>query len=143
MLKSAQVGVGVLIFKAEQLLLGKRIKNHGAYTWGPPGGHLEFGESFAACAQREVKEETGLSIETPVFVGVTNDIFLTEQKHYVSIFLKANCPLEQAPFNCEPEKVSAWEWFAWNALPEPLFLPLRHFVEENNSQFLRQLAVSV
>jgi 8-oxo-dGTP pyrophosphatase MutT (NUDIX family) len=31
--------------------------------WVPPGGHIEPGESFAATAVREFKEETGLVVE--------------------------------------------------------------------------------
>ncbi|KUF15511.1 hypothetical protein AT728_26005 [Streptomyces silvensis] len=31
--------------------------------WVPPGGHIEPGESFAATAVREFKEETGLLVE--------------------------------------------------------------------------------
>jgi 8-oxo-dGTP diphosphatase len=30
--------------------------------WVPPGGHVEPGESFAAAAEREVAEETGISV---------------------------------------------------------------------------------
>ena len=58
-----RVGLGVLIFNSKnQILLGKRIGSHGESTWAPPGGHLEFGESFEACATREAFEETGLKI---------------------------------------------------------------------------------
>lgn len=51
-----------------------------------PGGHLEYGESFAECAKREVLEETGLKVGNIKFLVATNDIF-GEGKHYVTIFV--------------------------------------------------------
>ena len=32
-------------------------------VWMAPGGHLDFNEGLFECARREIKEETGLSIE--------------------------------------------------------------------------------
>ena len=60
---SLHVGVGVLVRDgAGDVLLGLRRGSHGAATWGLPGGHLEPGETIAACAARETLEETGLAI---------------------------------------------------------------------------------
>jgi hypothetical protein len=57
--KAIKVGVGVLIFNdKKQLLPGLRKSAHGNGTWCPPGGHLEYGESFEAAGVRETREET-------------------------------------------------------------------------------------
>ena len=56
------VGVQVVIVKDRSVLLQRRAGSFGAGTWGLPGGHLEFGESFEAAAEREVFEETGLKV---------------------------------------------------------------------------------
>lgn len=53
-----------------------------------PGGHLEYGESFADTAIRETVEETGLEIGNVKFLIATNDVF-GEGKHYVTIFVTA------------------------------------------------------
>ncbi len=47
------VGVGVLVFKDNKILMGRRKGSHGAGTWAPPGGHLEFGETPEDCAHNE------------------------------------------------------------------------------------------
>jgi 8-oxo-dGTP diphosphatase len=51
-----KVGIGVFIFKDGKFLMGCRKGTHGAGTWSVPGGHLEFGESFEECAEREALE---------------------------------------------------------------------------------------
>ena len=127
-----RVGIGVLIFDQDKLLLGQRQQSHGESTWGPPGGHLEFGEQFEECACREVKEETGLIINSPTLLAVTNDIFEKENRHYVSIFLKTTYPTDQTIQNLEPHKVKSWQWFPKNRLPEQLFLPLKNLLKNQN-----------
>lgn len=145
MKKTPQVGLGILIFnKHNQLLLGERINGHGAKSYGPPGGHLEFGESFEDCAIRETKEETGITIISPKLIAITNDIFIEEDKHYISIFMKANYPENQQIVNLEPHKIIEWEWYSFKNLPNNLFMPLNQLIDKkgynldgviNNEQF--------
>lgn len=53
-----------------------------------PGGHVEPGESFTASVIREVREETGLTVEDPVLCGIKQ--FQTESDaRYVVFFYKA------------------------------------------------------
>jgi 8-oxo-dGTP diphosphatase len=30
----------------------------------------------------------------------------------------------------EPDKCEAWGWFAWDDLPQPLFLPIRNLLRQ-------------
>lgn len=54
-----------------------------------PGGHVEKGESFTQSVIREVREETGLTIENPVLCGVKQ--FQTDSdERYVVLFYKAD-----------------------------------------------------
>ncbi|WCR57092.1 nucleotide triphosphate diphosphatase NUDT15 [Rickettsia asembonensis] len=126
-----RIGIGILIFNnRNKILLGKRISSHGESSYAAAGGHLEFGETFEECAIREVLEETNLIIENPQFIAVTNDVFEKEQKHYVSIFLKAHCLNEHELQNLEPHKVENWQWFAIDNLPSSLFLPLKRLIKK-------------
>lgn len=53
-----------------------------------PGGHVEPGEAFTASVIREVREETGLTVENPVLCGTKQ--FQTESgARYVVLFYKA------------------------------------------------------
>src|SRR5262245_9908145 len=89
--KTPRVGVGVLIFRKEYVHLGERRGSHGAHTWAPPGGHLEFGETVADCARREAMEETGLEITDIASGPWTEDVFEAESKHYITVFMLARC----------------------------------------------------
>jgi len=120
----------LILNNVNQLLLGQRLNSHGAKSWAPPGGHLEFGETLEECAIRETSEETGLIITSPEFIAITNDIFPTENKHYVSIFMKSKYPQEQSIINLEPTKTLNWQWFNLNNLPDTLFLPLKHLLKD-------------
>jgi 8-oxo-dGTP diphosphatase len=123
-----RVGVGVFVVKNNKFLIGKRLNAHGAGTWHLPGGHLELGESFEECAKREVLEETGLKIANVSFLTVTNDVFEKGNKHYVTIFLKADY-VEGEPKVLEPDKCEEWKWISWDELKEPLFLPEQNLLK--------------
>src|SRR6266700_3379920 len=86
--KRPSVGVGVIIRNGDQVLLIKRQNSHGDGTWSTPGGHLEYGESLRACAIREVEEEVGVLITDVTFCTITNDIFVEEEKHYITIWVE-------------------------------------------------------
>lgn len=57
------VGVGVVVWHGERVLLVQRGRPPRVGQWSLPGGAQELGETVAAAACREVFEETGLEIE--------------------------------------------------------------------------------
>jgi 8-oxo-dGTP diphosphatase len=127
-----KVGVGVLVCRGSRVLVGRRRSSSGHGTFALPGGHLEFGESWEGCAAREVKEETGLSIQNIKFASVVNSIMQNENQssHYVTIFMHAElCNPIDEPQNLEPDKCDGWEWVDWPNIPRPIFQPLQSLIE--------------
>ncbi len=118
-----KVGVAAIIVQDGKVLLGRRRGAHGEGDWCFPGGHLEYGETVEDCAKREAMEETGLGIKVTGRAPFTNDFFEKESKHYVTLFVVARIE-SGALTNREPQKCSGWQWFSWDALPSPLFLPI-------------------
>ena len=125
--KYVQVGVGVLVCRGHSVLLGLRRGSHGSGEWGPPGGHLEYGEDVVSCAIREVEEETGLRLLSVESGPYTNDVLSDIDRHYVTLFLVSR-HFEGEVTLMERDKCFEWRWFSWNDLPEPLFTPFRSFV---------------
>ncbi len=123
------VGVAVMVIKEGKVLLGCRKGAHGTGTWAFPGGHLEFGESIEACAKREVLEETGLVVGNIRHQAFTNDIFVAENKHYATLFVRADLLAGEASV-MEPDKCEQWAWFEWGDFPEPLFLSLANLLKQ-------------
>ena len=91
-----RVGIGwLLLFLHPDLgkyfvLIGKRKGSHGAGTYWLPGGYLELGESFEACAARELKEETNIKLDDEQFgflPFVSNNVMARESKHTVTLFM--------------------------------------------------------
>ena len=126
-----RVGVAIIITKENQVLLMKRKGIHGQGTWSTPGGHLDFGENPEQCAAREAKEEVGLDVVDIRFRAVTNDVFEETGKHYLTIWMegisKSNDPMIAAE-----DEVAEIGWFAWNSLPNPLFLSLDNLIKANS-----------
>lgn len=58
---------GCIVNDKGEILLQKRKDKK---MWGFPGGAMELGESIEETVKREVKEETGLVVETKKFIGV-------------------------------------------------------------------------
>jgi 8-oxo-dGTP diphosphatase len=57
------VGIGVVVWHGDRVLLVKRDKPPRRGQWSLPGGAQQLGETLAEAARREVKEEVALEIE--------------------------------------------------------------------------------
>lgn len=117
-----RVGIGVFVWKNGKFLMGWRVGSHGNKTWSIPGGNLEFGESWEACAKREVLEETGVIITNVRFLAATNDIFSEDNRHSTTIWMYSDWKSGK-PKIMEPDKIVDFQWRTFKTLPSPLFEP--------------------
>lgn len=80
-------------------------------------------------------EESEFSI-----VHVSNDFMEKEERHYVTITLKAMVEDTSLIENREPEKCKGWKWQSWSNLQHPanrskLFPSLKNIITSNFNPF--------
>ncbi|HEY0832268.1 MAG TPA: NUDIX domain-containing protein [Azospirillum sp.] len=68
------VGVGVVVWRGDELLLIRRGRAPRLGQWSLPGGAQTIGETVFETAAREVLEETGLTVEPVDVVTVVDAI---------------------------------------------------------------------
>jgi 8-oxo-dGTP diphosphatase len=130
------VGVAVIVIKGGKFLMGQRRGSHGEGTWSAPGGWIEYRETFAQAATREVMEETGLAIKNVQFAGITNNIFMDNPIHSLTIWLTSEWVSGELSIT-EPDKFIDQKWVTIGELPSPLFLPWTELLE---SEFVAEIA---
>lgn len=98
-----------------------------------------------------LRPHTDVTLQDATYAYVTNDYMESEgtqingwsskelsisDKHYITIFMKANVEDPSVVRNLEPEKCKGWKWYPWDSLSqseyhERLFLPLKHLVSSS------------
>lgn len=141
-IKYPKIGVNVVLFRDDEILLGRRRRcgKHG--MWCPPGGHLHWNEGIVACARRETKEETGITIKNIRIGPYTNDCNLPDGRHYISLFVIADYKSGRLK-NGEPSDILEWQWFDCKQLPKPLFYNIRNLLRGFNLAQLRSYVAQV
>lgn len=72
------VGCLAVVRRGARILLAQRSVPPGVGRWGFPGGMQELGETVHRCAERELREETGIVAEPVATLTVLDSIRLDE-----------------------------------------------------------------
>lgn len=82
-----QLGVGAFVVHDNAILLVQRGQEPGKGEWAIPGGKVKPGEPMRTAAEREIREETGVTIEVGEFAWqfelIQRDAEGELQYHYV------------------------------------------------------------
>lgn len=90
------------------LQMRSHLKDVSPLKWdSSAAGHLDVGESYAACAIREVREEVGLVIN-----GTELAAKLDAGTHTDFEFVELHIVRHNGPMRCLPEEVPYGEWFS-------------------------------
>jgi ADP-ribose pyrophosphatase YjhB (NUDIX family) len=112
--KTPIAGVSVVITNlGGDVLLLKH--SYGPKVWGLPGGGLGRGEDPAAAAQREVREELGLTLSRIDAVAVIEEV-ISGAPHTAYLF-SAVCNQQPKP---DRREITEARFFPSHSLPEPL-----------------------
>ncbi|MGO4998839.1 NUDIX hydrolase [Oceanisphaera sp. W20_SRM_FM3] len=127
-----KVGVIAIVWQQEQVLLVKRKFAPHAGHWGFPGGKLEWGETMAQGAARELLEETTIhaNMDSPFacFDVLENGNDDQLAHHYVMVAVRGHYVSGEAQALDDAEAVG---WFSPQALPCPLCPDLAAIIERS------------
>ena len=103
--------VQALVVRDGRVLLARRDREPGEGKWDLPGGFLEEGEEPLAGLQRELREETGLEVESVAFLGAFVEPYL--DRFVLGLTWKAVAEGDAAA----ADDVAEVRWFAADELP--------------------------
>lgn len=102
-----------------KFLILERAEEPFAGRWDLPGGFVEMGESPAEAVVREVREETGLSVQPTELIGAYTSEYGNAGRHTVDIAYL--CRIDHGDFVLDEDEKSDAAWVSLADMPELAF----------------------
>ncbi len=110
-------GVGVVVFRNEEVLLVKRKKAPYKGQWSIPGGKQRLGETVTRAARRELMEETGVEANELTLIDVIDLIVPDEEGEILYHYIVADYRAHWLSGECSPgDDAQDVQWFNLNKL---------------------------
>ena len=115
------------MIRGDEVLLLRHPSTHDRFPeqWNGIGGHVEEGECIRAAARREVREETGLELDSLALRGIVHESGLLGHAHVLFIFIAEQSDADLLEELDSPEGLL----LAWQPLGDLTALPLVHDVD--------------
>ena len=110
-------GVGVVVFRNEEVLLVKRKKAPYKGQWSIPGGKQRLGETVTQAAHRELMEETGVEVNELTLIDVIDIMVPDEEGKILYHYIVADYRAHWLSGECSPgDDAQDVQWFNLNKL---------------------------
>ena len=109
----AVIVVGGVVERGGKYLLVQEARASCRGKWNLPAGHLDVGEDILAGAQREIKEETGCTVELTGVCQIGNR--KRKDLAFVAVIFTAKVTDDQIRINF-PEEILDVKWFSYDEI---------------------------
>ncbi len=114
-LRLIHLGTGLLVRDRRVLLVASHYPNHSEPLWNLPGGRQQPGELLVETVVREVREETGLRVETGALAYASESY--DGATHFLNVTFDVTASSYDLAAACD-DHVAAVEWVPIEALAE-------------------------